>query len=281
MAADAPEGPMRRFDGIGRLYGAEALGRLQRAHVCVVGLGGVGAWAAEALARSGIGAMTLVDGDDVCVSNVNRQLHALDGAIGRPKAEVMAERIRAIHPGCRVRPVCEFFRRSMAESLFSGSFDAVVDAIDALTPKAELIVACRRRSVPVVCCGGSGGKKDPGLIRVADLSATAGDRLLFAVRKKLRSRHGFPPRGKPFGIPCVYSEEPPAAPAGGADPGEAFVLDGPRRINCEHGLGSAAFVTGSFGFRAAAVVVAMFAGPGPGAESRPTPPSSHAQERAE
>jgi tRNA threonylcarbamoyladenosine dehydratase len=261
MTEQEQEERARRFDGIGRLYGPAALERLQRAHVCVVGLGGVGAWAAEALARSGVGAITLVDGDDVCITNVNRQLHALDGTIGRPKVEVMAERIRAIGPGCRATAVAEYFRKALAEALFATPFDAVVDAIDTLTPKTDLLLACRERRVPAVCCGGSGGRKDPGMIRVADLSETLGDRLLFQVRKKLRSCHGFPPRGKPFGIPCVFSTEPLTLPAAGCRGAEdEDVFNEPLRINCEHGLGSAAFVTGSFGLRAAAVVVDRLSG---------------------
>src|SRR5277367_5610248 len=140
-----------RFGGLARLYGDGGLQRLLRASVCVVGLGGVGSWAAEALARSAVGRLTLVDLDDVCLSNVNRQLHALDGAIGRPKVEVMAERIRAIHPACQVQAVAEFFAETTADKILENRFDFVVDAIDEVANKCLLIARCCQKEIPIVC----------------------------------------------------------------------------------------------------------------------------------
>src|SRR5580658_4551002 len=203
-----------RFGGVARLYGAGGLQRLLQASVCVVGLGGVGSWAAEALARSGVGRITLVDLDDVCLSNVNRQLHALDGAIGRPKVEVMAERIRAINPACRVNAVAEFFSESTAEEILAPGFDFVLDAIDQVTNKCLLIARCRQKEIPIVAVGGAGGRRDPAAIKVADLAQTSHDALLQQVRTRLRDDHGFTRAAKtPFGVPCVFSTEPTTPPA--------------------------------------------------------------------
>src|SRR5690242_17209179 len=197
----------RRFGGVGRLYGAAALERLRRAHVCVVGLGGVGSWAVEALARSGIGQLTLVDLDDVCISNVNRQIHALEGELGQPKVEAMTRRVKAINPDCLVRPVHSFFLKSNAEGLFQTRFDAVVDAIDSPSLKGLLIATCKERGIPVVVAGGAGGRQDPTAIEVIDLAFSSGDRLLQEVRRKLRRVYGFPRGDRPFGVECVISRE--------------------------------------------------------------------------
>ncbi len=251
-----------RFGGIARLYGRAGLERLRRAHVLVVGVGGVGSWTVEALARSGIGALTLVDLDEVCVSNVNRQLPAMDGSIGRPKIEVMAERVRAIHQECRVFPRMEFFTETSADSILGVTepgIGFVVDAIDAVANKCRLIAACRERQLPVIVCGGAGGRSDPTQIRRTDLSLATHDRLLGEVRKRLRQQHGFPRAGKKLGVDCICSAEIPVFPqkdgtvcsaaAAPAEPGES------RRLNCDWGFGSATYVTGAFGFAAAAAVI--------------------------
>lgn len=251
---------MKRFDGIQKLYGSAGLARLARAHVMVVGLGGVGSWVVEALARSGVGALTLVDGDDVCVSNINRQLHAVEGTVGRPKAEVMSERVRSIHAACRVTERAAFFVRQQADDFFSEPYDYVVDAADGVTAKATLIGHAHRRGIPVITCGAAGGKVDPAQVRVADLSEVHHDRLLMFTRKLLRKYHGFTPRGrKKFGVPAVFSPEPVRmgdvcpAPENGADP-ELFGDEG-ARLACDGRLGAATFVTGVFGFLVAARVV--------------------------
>jgi tRNA A37 threonylcarbamoyladenosine dehydratase len=239
-----------RFGGLARLYGADGLQRLLQSRVCVVGIGGVGSWAAEALARSAVGHITLVDLDDVCLSNVNRQLHALDGAIGRPKVEVMAERIRAIHPACQARAVAEFFTEATAEDILAADFDFVLDAIDQVTNKCLLIARCRQKEIPIICAGGAGGRRDPAAIQVADLAQTSHDALLQKVRKKLRDDHGFPRDPKtPFGVPCVFSAEPATPPASGCA----------GRMTCDNGYGTAGFVTGTMGLVAASRIVSKIA----------------------
>lgn len=252
-----------RFGGVGRLLGAAALGRLRAAHVGVVGVGGVGSWVVEGLARSGIGALTLIDLDDVCVTNVNRQLPALDGNIGRPKVTVLAERVRSINPACRVETAAEFFTEATAERLLAPTFDCVVDAIDRRSHKALLIAACNRRGWPCVTVGGAGGKRDATQIRTGDLGDAWGDELLRQVRKKLRRDHGFTAgtqKGKMhFGVRCVWSSETPVFPwADGTchaepEPGSNLALD------CESGFGTAVFVTGAFGLVVAGEVVRAIA----------------------
>ncbi len=252
-----------RFGGVGRLVGRAGLERLRAARVCVVGVGGVGSWAVEGLARSGVGALTMIDLDDVCVTNVNRQLPALDGQIGRPKVEVLAERIRAINPGCRVEGKTEFFTAVSAERLLSERFDFVVDAIDKLSNKALLIAEAAKRGMNVLTVGGAGGKRDATQVRAGDLGDSFGDELLRQVRKKLRKDHGFPhgeQSGKMhWGVRCVWSSEAPVFPwangtcASEPEPGSTLALD------CESGFGTAVFVTGVFGLAAAGEVVKALA----------------------
>lgn len=249
-----------RFGGLGRLLGREALARLRRAHFGVVGVGGVGSWTAEALARGGAGAITLIDLDEVCVSNVNRQLHALDGQIGRPKVVVLAERIRAINPRCRVEAVQEFFVAGNAERLLAPAepFSAVVDAIDSVAHKARLLAACAARGLPVVTTGGAGGKRDGTRLRLGDLGESGGDDLLRQVRKTLRKEHGFPGgEGHCYGVRAVWSTEAPVYPwadgtcAAAPEPGAS------TRLDCAAGLGAAVWVTAAFGFAAAQEAVRL------------------------
>ncbi|MEI6780010.1 MAG: tRNA threonylcarbamoyladenosine dehydratase [Verrucomicrobiota bacterium] len=252
----------RRFSGIGRLYGSEGLNRVRRAHVCVIGLGGVGSWAVEALARSGIGELTLVDLDDVCISNVNRQLHALEGELGKPKVEAMARRVRAINPDCGVHPVQAFFLKSNADEILQGRFDYVLDAFDSPARKCLLIALCRERIIPVITTGASAGRRDPTAVEVTDLAFSSHDRLLQEVRKKLRTRHGFPRGESPFGVECVVSREMVVYP--GKD-GLVGTSPGPEpdlRLDCDTGFGTASFVTGTFGFVAAGRIIQRIAGAG-------------------
>ncbi|MBI5381777.1 MAG: tRNA threonylcarbamoyladenosine dehydratase [Opitutae bacterium] len=249
-----------RFGGLGRLIGRAALERLRAAHVCVVGVGGVGSWTAEGLVRSGVGAITLIDLDDVCVTNVNRQLPALDGQIGRPKVTVLAERMRLINPACRIEPVAEFFTAATADRLLTPEYACVVDAIDRVTNKALLIGECLRRGRPCVTVSGAGGKQDPTRLRAGDLGEAQGDQLLRLVRKKLRRDHGVAHgEGVHFGVRCVYSPEPPLYPwADGTcqaepEPGSNLAMD------CSSGLGAAVFVTAALGFAAAGEAVRMIA----------------------
>jgi tRNA A37 threonylcarbamoyladenosine dehydratase len=259
-----PAGYEDRFGGVGRLFGRVGLERLQAAHVCVVGVGGVGSWTVEGLARSGVGSLTLVDLDDVCVTNVNRQLPALDGQIGRPKVAVLAERARLINPECRVEETHEFFTKTTADRLLGTRFDFVVDAIDLMSQKALLIAACRERGLRVLTIGAAGGRRDPTKINTGDIGE-AGDELLRQVRKKLRREHGFSSGAQRgitrMGVPCVWSSEPPVFPwADGTcsaqpEPGSSLTLD------CESGFGTAVFVTATFGFVAAGEVVRAIATP--------------------
>jgi len=246
-----------RFGGIGRLFSQEGLEKLRRAHVCVVGLGGVGSWAIEALARSGVGQLTLVDLDDVCVGNVNRQLHALDGELGKPKVEVMARRVQAINPQCSVTAMHAFFLKSNAKEILRTKFDAVLDAIDSPARKCLLISLCRMEGIPVVTTGASAGRRNPTAIEVVDLAFSSHDRLLQEVRKRLRVRHGFPRGEEPFGVPCVVSRESVVYPEvkAGCEPD----ADPDLRLDCNSGFGTASFVTGTFGLVAAAWIVRKIA----------------------
>ncbi len=251
-----------RFGGIARLYGRDGLERLRQAHVAVVGLGGVGSWAVEALARTGIGRLSLIDLDEICVSNVNRQLPALDGTIGRMKADVLAERCRAINPAVEVRAVAQFFTGASADGLFAEGFDFVVDAIDVVNNKVRLIVLCQERKIPMVVCGGAGGRRDSTRVAVTDLALASHDKLLTQVRKQLRTDHGFPPGDQTFGIPSVYSDEPLVYPQADGEICAARMAGqtgAELRLNCDTGFGSASFVTGAFGFAAAGWVVRRLA----------------------
>jgi tRNA A37 threonylcarbamoyladenosine dehydratase len=266
-----------RFGGIARLYGRAGLERLRSAHAAVIGIGGVGSWAAEALARSGVGALTLIDLDETCISNVNRQLHAVDGALGRAKVEVMAERIRAINPLAAIRPIVEFFTEANAERLLAPGYDAVLDATDGVTNKARLIALCRSRGLRIVTCGAAGGRREAASVRVADLAAVTHDRLLAEVRKQLRGSYGFPREEKSFGVPAVYSPESPVPPEDapsdcGSEETPTPLGDDSRRLNCNAGLGSATFVTGTFGFAAAGLLVNHLAAGGTDWPVPATPP---------
>jgi tRNA A37 threonylcarbamoyladenosine dehydratase len=251
-----------RFGGVGRLFGSDGLHRLAAAHVCVIGVGGVGSWTVEGLARSGVGALTLIDLDDVCVTNVNRQLPALDGQIGRPKVTVLAERVALINPQCRVAAVTEFFTESTSARLLAPKFDFVVDAIDRMSMKALLIAACRERGLPVISIGGAGGRRDGTKVQVGDIGE-AGDELLRQVRKKLRRDHGFDAGAHRgicrMGVRAVWSNEAPVFPwangtcAAVAEPGSNLKLD------CASGFGTAVFVTAAFGLAAAGEVARSLA----------------------
>jgi tRNA A37 threonylcarbamoyladenosine dehydratase len=245
-----------RFSGIARLYGADGAARLRSAHVAIIGVGGVGSWSVESLARTGIGALTLIDLDEVCVSNVNRQLPALTSEIGKPKVHVLKERVLGINPECQVHAIEEFFTSVNAAALLSIPYTCVLDAIDDVGNKSLLLAECARHKVPVVTVGAAGGRRDPTGIRVADLAFSTHDRLLQRVRKILRTDFQFPESPKiPFGIPCVYSIEPPVYPQSDgticATRGDATE----RRMNCNSGYGSATHVTGAFGFAAAGEII--------------------------
>ncbi|MBN9422912.1 MAG: tRNA cyclic N6-threonylcarbamoyladenosine(37) synthase TcdA [Candidatus Accumulibacter sp. 66-26] len=238
----------RRFGGIARLYGSAALERFRNAHVCVVGIGGVGSWAAEALARSAVGRLTLIDLDMIAESNVNRQIHALGDEFGKAKVTAMAERIRAINPACAVDEIEDFVTPDNLDATLGRSFDYVIDAIDQVRTKAAMIAWCRRHGVPLITAGGAGGQIDPTRIAVDDLARTIQDPLLSKVRALLRKEYGFTrdPKKK-FGVPAVFSSEPLRYP----DSGAACDLPAtPAGLNCA-GFGSSVCITAPFGLFAA------------------------------
>lgn len=242
-----------RFGGIERLYGKGSVERLGAAHILIVGIGGVGSWVAESLARSGVGRLTLVDLDDICESNINRQIHALDGVIGKPKVDAMAERCRLINPGIQIRPVAQFFTAANASALLDTPYDYAMDAIDSLVHKCALIDSCRRAAMPIIVSGSAGGRVDPSQIRIADLTRSYNDKLLQRVRKKLRQDYGYPrERRRRFKIECVFSPE--SARYSEPDTCEGDPLSS-RRLDCSSGYGAAAHVTGTFGMMAAARIV--------------------------
>ena len=243
-----------RFGGIDRLYGRGALARFRDGRIAVVGLGGVGSWAAEALARTGVGHLTLIDADDLCVSNTNRQLPAVDGHYGRGKAEAMAERCRAINPAIDVEPVASFLTPSNLSQLLDRDFDLVLDACDSFRAKVEAIAWCRRRKQPIVTIGSAGGRTDPTQVRVRDLSRTEHDAMLSLIRKKLRAEFNFPRNAdRYFGVSAVYSLENVRYPQSdgsvcGVRPKVAG--DAALKLDCGAGLGAATHVTGAFAFAA-------------------------------
>lgn len=254
-----------RFAGIDRLYGAGALARFARCHVAVVGLGGVGSWLVEALARSGVGRLTLIDADDLCVSNTNRQLPALAGQYGRNKAEAMAERCRAINPGMTVDPVLSFLTPSNLEELLGRGYDLVIDACDSFRTKVEAIAWCRRRKIPMITIGAAGGRLDPTLVRVRDLSRTEHDAMLALIRRKLRGEFNFPKNHQRyFGVPAIYSLENVQYPqADGSVCGLRPKLgaDAALKLDCGAGLGAATHITGAFAFVAAGKALEMLLKP--------------------
>ena len=240
----------QRFGGIGRLYGAAALARLRQAHVCVIGLGGVGSWAVEALARSGVGKLTLIDMDDICVTNVNRQLHAITENIGALKTEVMQQRVLAINPEAQVDIIDDFLTTENLREYLLRDYDYVIDAIDSVKVKAALLAFCKRHKIKVITTGGAGGQTDPSQIQIKDLSKTIQDPLAAKVRYLLRKQYGFTdnPQRK-FGIDCVFSTQPLIFPQMGAECVTSATM------NCSNGFGAATMVTATFGFFAAARVV--------------------------
>lgn len=251
----------RRFGGIARLYGDAALARFRSAHICVIGVGGVGSWVVEALARSAIGRITMIDLDNVAESNVNRQIHALTDTIGKAKVTALAERVAQINPYCAVREIEDFITpENLDEMIGAGGYDYVIDAIDSVKAKTALIAYCRAKGIRLITIGGAGGQIDPTKIEIRDLSRTEQEPLLAKVRKRLRQLHGFPRGTKnKFGIDAVFSTEPLRFP----ESGESCDVDvdektGITGLNCA-GFGSAMVVTASFGLVAASQVLRKLA----------------------
>lgn len=238
----------RRFGGLERLYGLDGAAAIRRAHVAVVGIGGVGSWAAEALARSGVGALTLVDLDHVAESNINRQIHALASTLGQAKVVAMRERIAQIHPGCVVHTVEDFVEPDNWPALLPGPVDAVIDACDAVKAKTAMAAWARASKAMFITCGAAGGKRLAHQVDVADIAHTTHDPLLAQVRYRLRKFHRAPKEGRKIGIPCVFSREAVAPP----DP--SCAIEGDGSLNC-HGYGSVVSVTATFGQCAAGWVL--------------------------
>ncbi len=248
----------QRFGGTRRLYGMSEVEILRASHVCVIGIGGVGSWAAEALARSGIGEITLIDMDDVCVTNINRQIHAMTGTVGQSKIEMMAERIHLINPDCVVHLIDDFITPENTAEYLDGRYDYILDAIDSMKPKAALLAHCKRNKYKVITTGGAGGQIDPTQIQVTDLTKTIQDPLAKKLRDTLRRHHNFPKNPKrKFGIDCVFSTEHLKYPqADGSVCAMKATAEGEKRMDCSGGFGAATMVTATFGFVAVSRIIA-------------------------
>ena len=239
----------QRFAGVRRLYGDKGADIIKAMHVCVVGIGGVGSWSVEALARSGVGEITLIDHDDICETNINRQLHALTDTLEQSKVEVMAERIKQINPDCIVHAVDDFITETTLTKYLDQSFDYVIDAIDSIRFKAAMIYYCKRNKVPVITIGGAGGLTDPTQISIKDLSKTVNDPLAAKVRSTLRREFNFTKNTKrSFGVECVFSTQQQVYPK----PDGSVSQDKPGvkgvSLDCSMGFGASSCVTSVFGF---------------------------------
>ncbi|RDF12034.1 tRNA cyclic N6-threonylcarbamoyladenosine(37) synthase TcdA [Haemophilus paraphrohaemolyticus] len=240
----------QRFGGIGRLYTPEGLSKLRQAHVCVIGIGGVGSWAVEALARTGIGKITMIDMDDICVTNINRQIHAMTGTVAQLKTESMKERVERINPECVVEIIDDFISPENIPEYLNRGYDYVIDAIDSVKTKAALIAYCKRNKIKLITTGGAGGQTDPRQIQIADLSRTIQDPLASKVRSLLRKEYNFSQNPKrKFGVDCVFSTQPLIFPK----MGEGCEIS--ATMNCANGFGAVTMVTATFGFFAVSRVV--------------------------
>lgn len=239
-----------RFGGIERLYGVTGANFIQQAHFCVIGIGGVGSWVAEALARNGIGEITLIDLDDICITNTNRQIHAMADTIGESKVEVMAQRIKQINPECIVHEIEDFITQENLQELITSKFDYVIDAIDSVKIKTSLIAHCKRQKLPIITVGGAGGQIDPTKIAITDLSKTYQDPLLAKVKNQLRRDFNFPRNIKrKFAIDAVFSTEQLKYPTNDGSVCHAKQQNnGAMRLDCSGGFGAATHVTASFAF---------------------------------
>lgn len=250
----------RRFGGLERLYGVAGAGRIRDSHVLVVGIGGVGSWAVEALARSGVGRLTLIDLDHIAESNFNRQIHALHKTIGQAKVEAMRERIAQINLGCRVLPIDEFVEPGNWKELMTtaeaanGPLTAVIDACDQVRAKLAMAAWARDSDAAFVTVGAAGGKRQAHKVDIDDLAAVTHDPLLAQLRQRLRKEHGAPREGKKIGVTCVFSRESVAPPDA-----SCALETGDGSLNC-HGYGSVVSVTATFGQCAAGWILDKIAG---------------------
>jgi len=245
-----------KFGSLSRVYGDEMAAMIAQLHICVVGVGGVGSWTVEALARTGVGKITLVDGDTISRGNTNRQIHTLESTIGQSKVAVMKQRILDINPECQVQTIEQFIDGDNLRDILERGYDGVIDAIDGYKSKALIIYCCKRNKIPVITTGGAGGLLDPTQIQTADLSSTWNDPLAAKVRSWLRYKHRFTSnKHYSFGVPCIFSTEQQRYPdkdgkVGFSKPGTAGLS-----LDCAFGYGSSVAVTASFGFSAAAKAI--------------------------
>ena len=240
----------QRFGGIGRLYTPEGLAKLRQSHICVIGIGGVGSWAVEALARSSIGKITMIDMDDMCVTNINRQIHALTSTVATLKTEAMKTRIAEINPECQVEIIDDFISPDNLADYLNRGYDYVIDAIDSVKTKAALIAYCKRNKIRLITTGGAGGQTDPSQIQIADLSKTIQDPLASKVRSLLRKEYHFSQNPKrKFGVDCVFSTQPLIFPK----MGEGCEIS--ATMNCANGFGAVTIVTATFAFFAVGRVI--------------------------
>lgn len=252
----------QRFGGIARIYGTKGLHRLLNSTVMVVGLGGIGSWAVESLVRSGVGKIILVDLDDVCITNTNRQICATNETIGILKAEALKTRAKLINPDVQIEIIENFYTPKTSEEILSRKIDYIIDAIDSSRSKSFLISEAIKKQIPIIVTGGAAGKIDPSQIKIEDIAFAVNDKLLFVIRKDLRKHHGFKrPKGASLskrvkmGIKCIYSPEEPRYPT---KDGEVCSIPDPDtnlKLDCESGLGSVTHLTGTFGFFAASEVI--------------------------
>lgn len=249
-----------RFGGTQRLYGHLATESLKHAHFCVVGIGGVGSWIVEALARTAVGKLTIIDLDDICVTNTNRQIHALSSTVGVAKVDAMAQRVNQISPECQVNAIEDFVTAESVHTHLNNEMDYVIDATDSIKAKAAMIAFCKRRKIPVLTIGGAGGQIDPTQITVGDLAKTKQDPLAAKLRSELRRFHRFSTNPqRRFGVECVYSTEQLRYPqADGSVSFEKSLNDGSVKLDCNTGFGAAVTVTASFGFVAASRAINKF-----------------------
>ena len=249
-----------RFGGIARLYGQAVLKQLKSSHVGIIGIGGVGTWVAEAMARSGVGHVTLVDLDDICVTNSNRQIHATSQTVGLSKVQVMKKRMLDISPYMTVECIEDFFTSKTSDLILNRSYHCLVDAIDQQKRKVELIGECARRNIPLVVSGGAGGRQNPQWVRSADLSQSTHDGLLRNVKRALRTDQNYMDlkdifQSKHWGIPAVFSTERPVYPTENGEVCHTMTTKEVVRLDCQLGFGASSFVTGTFGFHLSSLVI--------------------------
>lgn len=244
--------PESAFAALPRVFGQQACEQLAQMRICVVGMGGVGSWTVESLARTGVGHLTIIDHDDVTTSNINRQLHALVSTVGESKVELMQHRIHSINADCDVNAIDDFLVETNLVKYLDQQFDVIIDAIDSIRFKAAMIYFCKRNRIPLITTGGAGGRTDPLAVEVADLSLTWNDALAAKVRSRLRADYGYSRNPKHrFGVQCVFSREQPVYPGPSGEVTHARPGVAGASLDCEQGYGSVSMVTGTFGLVAA------------------------------